>query len=234
MGFPQIAIGENVGILIPWENHTPGPEIFFKKNTFMNATCYMWNNYPNISRIQFYLDVPVETYESDTQTKNIYAFLIIETIIFMILSILIFNTTSSARSLINLLISLFILMWIISVGFDIRGTENYDTLNGFVYQNTYNVRGKVFPSKSLTNASDKEMGVYFYGQSTFVRQVCDMRNYFYYNGDYWFMTFKDCNPMDNFLDTNKICSIMLKSISLFMLIVANVIYKWDSYEMIDD
>uniref|UniRef100_A0A6C0C6R0 Uncharacterized protein n=1 Tax=viral metagenome TaxID=1070528 RepID=A0A6C0C6R0_9ZZZZ len=232
--FPQIAIDDQFGLLIPWAGNNSDEPIVFNKNTFMKETCHIWNTYPNITRIQFYLGAPVGTYERDIQTKNIYSFLVVETIIFIILSILIFGTGSSTPLLVNFLVNLSLLMWIISVGFDILGTADYYALNGFVYQNTYDAYGKVFPSKWLTNASDKEMGVYFYDQFTLVKQVCDMRNYFYYNGDNWFMTFKNCTAKDNFLDSNKICSVILKLTSLGLLVFTNIVYRCTSYEQIED
>jgi len=237
IGFAQIPIDKHIGVLVPWNNNVSGGMTIFDKNSFMNETCYMWNTYPNISRIQFYLFMAAEgceMRETDIHIKNIYAFLTAEVLIFMILSLLIFNAASSTRLFINLSVSLFLLMWIISIVFDIFGTFDYNTLNSFVYQNTYNVYGKVFPSKWISNASEKEMGVYFNDQATLIRQVCDMRNYFYYNGDTWFMTFKTCELSNHFLDTNKMVSIMLKSVSLFILIVTNIILKCDSYEVINE
>lgn len=221
--FPQIPINDKTGIMTPWTEGNHGKHKMFDQTTFADKACNIWKENPNISRILFYFFMQEEC-DSNRQvqdaTWNIHLFVAAELVVFAILFSLAFNYAQHCEPRARSLIYVSAALWVTSFCFDVLGAYSYEDLNNFVYQQTYDISGIIYPSRFVSNATKGVHHVSFDDQESFADRACDMKRIFATDMNHWFIIINNCALKS--MGDHKICSIAFKILAMCMLIVANV------------
>lgn len=221
--FPQIPINNKTGIMTPLTEGNRGTHKLFYQTTFADNACNIWKENPNISHILFYFFMQEEcdnNKQVDAATWNIHLFVAAELVVFAILLSVVINFAQQCEARARILIYVSAVLWTTSFCFDILGTYSYEDLNNFVYQQTYDVNGIIYPRSFFGDTSEDTHHVFFNDQQSFADRACDMKRIFTIDKTNWFIVINNCALKD--LGKHKICSIVFKILAICMLIVANI------------
>lgn len=193
-------------------------QTFSDRNELMNDACHMWNSNPDISKIRFWMLHECKIHDDN---KNLYNYFIIELILFLLLVLSICNFGKSSHWTINSILRICMIFWLGGIIYDICATINNESMDNFIYGKTYNMSGSTYISPHMNETLYK---MKFNDQYSLLQNICDARKYFI-DDHYWFMTFEYCTPNTG-LGDYKILSIVFKSISLFLLFIANCLVAY--------
>jgi len=221
--FPQIPINNKTGIMTPWTEENHCTHELFDQATFVDNACKIWNENQNVTPILFYFFMEEEcdsNKQVDDATWNIHLFVTVEFVVFAILLSIAINYAQQCEARARILIYVSAALWATSFCFDVLGTYSYEDLNNFVYQQTYDVNGTIYPSRFVSNVTEDTHRVFFNDQQSFADRACDMKRIFAVDKTHWFIVINNC-ALKNMGDY-KICSIVFKILAMCMLIVANI------------